>query len=101
MIKFVAAPTVAAVTTMQLVRTRDGTTDQKLAEAFEPDDQPVLEAKARHRVRKNRIRKDRWRSPPGSSPASEDGLPTTEPGPKVMREEARRLPARQITPPIC
>jgi hypothetical protein len=44
MIKFVAAATVAAVTIMQLVRARDGTTDQKLSEAFEPDDQPVLEA---------------------------------------------------------
>jgi hypothetical protein len=44
MIKFVAAATVAAVTIMQLVRARDGTTDQQLAEAFEPDDQPVLEA---------------------------------------------------------
>jgi Transposase DDE domain len=44
MIKFVAAATVAAVTIMQLVRARDGTTDQQLADAFEPDDQPVLEA---------------------------------------------------------
>jgi Transposase DDE domain len=44
MIKFVAAATVAAVTVMQLVKARDGTTDQQLADAFEPDDQPVLEA---------------------------------------------------------
>jgi hypothetical protein len=44
MIKFVAAATVAAVTIIQLVRARDGTTDQKLSEAFEPNDQPVLEA---------------------------------------------------------
>ena len=44
MIKFVAAATVAAVTIMQLVSARDGTTDQQLAEAFDPDDQPVLEA---------------------------------------------------------
>jgi len=44
MIKFVAATTVAAVTIMQLVRARDGTTEEKLAEAFEPDDQPVFEA---------------------------------------------------------
>jgi hypothetical protein len=44
MIKLVAAVTVAAVTIMQLVRARDGTTDQQLADAFEPDDQPVLEA---------------------------------------------------------
>jgi DDE family transposase len=44
MIKFVAAVTVAAVTVMQLVRARDGTTDQQLADAFEPGDRPVLEA---------------------------------------------------------
>jgi hypothetical protein len=44
MIKFVAAAAVAAVTIMQLVRARDGTTEEKLSEAFEPDDQPVLEA---------------------------------------------------------
>ena len=44
MIKFVAAATVAAVTVMQLVKARDGTTDQQIADAFEPDDQPVLEA---------------------------------------------------------
>ena len=44
MIKLVAAAAVAAVTIMQLVRARDGTTEEKLAEAFEPDDQPVLEA---------------------------------------------------------
>ena len=42
--KFVAAAAVAAVTIMQLVRARDGTTDEELAEAFEPDDRPVLEA---------------------------------------------------------
>jgi hypothetical protein len=44
MIKFVAAATVAAVTVMQLVKARDGTTDQGLADAFEPADQPILEA---------------------------------------------------------
>ena len=44
MMKFVAAATVAAVTVMQLVKARDGTTDQQLADAFEPDDRPVLEA---------------------------------------------------------
>jgi hypothetical protein len=47
MIKFVAAATVAAVTVMQLVKARDGTTAQSLSEAFEPDDQPVLEALSR------------------------------------------------------
>jgi len=44
MIKFVAAVAVAAVTIMQLVRARDGTTEEELVEAFEPDEQPVLEA---------------------------------------------------------
>jgi len=44
MIKFVAAAAVATVTIMQLVRARDGTTNEQLAEAFEVDDKPVLEA---------------------------------------------------------
>jgi Transposase DDE domain len=44
MIKLVAAATVAAVTVMQLVKARDGTTGQNLAEAFDPADQPLLEA---------------------------------------------------------
>jgi hypothetical protein len=44
MIKFVAAATVAAVTVMQLVKARDGTTGESVADAFEPADQPILEA---------------------------------------------------------
>lgn len=44
MINFVAAATTAAVTVMQLVQARDGTTEQMLAQAFEPSDQPLLEA---------------------------------------------------------
>jgi DDE family transposase len=44
MIKLVAATTVAGVTVMQLVKARDGTTDQQLTDAFERDDQPILEA---------------------------------------------------------
>ena len=44
MIKFVAASAVAAVTVMQLVKARDGTTGQSLADAFEPADHPILEA---------------------------------------------------------
>jgi hypothetical protein len=44
MIKFVAAVTVAAVTVMQLVKARDGKTKQRLADAFEPADRPILEA---------------------------------------------------------
>jgi hypothetical protein len=44
MIKLVAAIAVAAITVMQLVKARDGATDQNLLEAFEPADQPILEA---------------------------------------------------------
>jgi hypothetical protein len=44
MIKFVTAAAVAAVTVMQLVKARDGTTDQALTEAFAPTDQFLLEA---------------------------------------------------------
>jgi Transposase DDE domain len=44
MINLVAAATIAAVTVKQLVQARDGNTDQLLSDAFEPDDQPVLEA---------------------------------------------------------
>ena len=44
MIKLVAATTIAGVTVMQLVKARDGTTDQQLTDAFDPGDQPILEA---------------------------------------------------------
>jgi hypothetical protein len=44
MMKFVAAVAVSTVTIMQLVRARDGTTEEKMVEAFEMDDQPVFEA---------------------------------------------------------
>jgi hypothetical protein len=44
MINFVAAATVAAITIKQLVQARDGTTDQRLTDAFDPHDQPILEA---------------------------------------------------------
>ena len=44
MIKFVTAATVAAVTVMQFVKARDGTTGQSLTDAFDPADQPILEA---------------------------------------------------------
>jgi hypothetical protein len=44
MINFVAAATTAAVTIKQLVQARDGTTNQRLTDAFDPDDQPILEA---------------------------------------------------------
>lgn len=44
MINLVAAASVAAVTIKQLVQARDGTTSQRIGEAFEPEDQPILEA---------------------------------------------------------
>jgi hypothetical protein len=44
MINFAAAATVAAVTVKQLVQARDGNTEQRLTDAFDPDDQPVIEA---------------------------------------------------------
>jgi DDE family transposase len=44
MSNFVAAASVAAVTVMQLVQARDGTTAQRLEDAFDPADQPLLEA---------------------------------------------------------
>lgn len=44
MMNLTAAATVAAVTVMQLVQARDGTTKQLLTEAFDPADQPILEA---------------------------------------------------------
>jgi len=44
MIKFVTAAAVAAVTVLQLVKARDGTTGESLRDAFDPADQPILEA---------------------------------------------------------
>jgi hypothetical protein len=44
MIKLVAAATIAAVTVMQLVKARDGTSEQQLADVFDPEDQVILEA---------------------------------------------------------
>ena len=44
MTNFIAAATIAAVTVMQLVQARDGNTAQHIADAFNPADQPILEA---------------------------------------------------------
>jgi hypothetical protein len=44
MIKFVTAIAIAAVTVMQLVKARDGTTTQSMLDAFDPADQSILEA---------------------------------------------------------
>ena len=83
MMKFVAAATVATVTIMQLVRARDGTTDEKLAEAFEPDDRPVIEALSAQLEgatarQKNPHPKGTLAFAAWSLPDLEDGLPTTE-----------------------
>jgi hypothetical protein len=44
MTRFVGAAVCAAVKVLQLVRARDGNTDQALTDAFGPADQPLLEA---------------------------------------------------------
>lgn len=44
MMKLVGAAAIASVTVMQLVKARDGGTKQLLTDAFEPEDQPILEA---------------------------------------------------------
>lgn len=44
MIKFVTAAAVAAVTVLQLVKARDGTTAESLVDAFDPADRPIFEA---------------------------------------------------------
>jgi hypothetical protein len=44
MIRFVAAASVAAVSVLQLVKARDGTTGQNLVETFDSADAPILEA---------------------------------------------------------
>jgi hypothetical protein len=44
MMNLVAAATVAAVTIMQLVKGRDGATRQTMSDAFDPDDQRIMEA---------------------------------------------------------
>jgi hypothetical protein len=44
MMNLVAAASIAAVTVMQLVKGRDGADQRRLNDAFDPDDQPILEA---------------------------------------------------------
>ncbi len=44
MMNLVTAAAVASVSIMQLVKARDGTTEQVLEDVFEPGDQPILEA---------------------------------------------------------
>lgn len=91
MINFVAAATIAAVTIKQLVQAREGTTDQHLTDAFEPEDQPLLEALSAKLEGKT----DRQRNPhPKASLAFAAWVIARlggwtgyygKPGPKVMR----------------
>lgn len=91
MINFVAAAVIAAVTIKQLVQARDGTTVQHLTDAFEPDDQPILEAVSARLEGKT----DRQRNPhPKGSLAFAAWVIARlggwtgyygKPGPKVMR----------------
>jgi hypothetical protein len=47
MMRFVGAAACAAVKVLQLVRARDGDTDQTIADAFDAADQPLIEALSR------------------------------------------------------
>lgn len=89
--RFVGAAAISAVTILQLVRARDGSTDQMLNEAFDPADRPLLEALSVRYEGKT----ERQKNPhPQSSLAyaawviarlgSWDGY-YGKPGPKVMR----------------
>ena len=83
MIKFVTAATVAAVTVMQLVKARDGTTGQSLPK---PSIRPISRSskpsrrssKERRRGKRILIRKVRWDLQVGSWGVSADGQATTE-----------------------
>jgi hypothetical protein len=91
MINLVAASAIAAVTIKQLVQARDGNTDQLLGDAFEPQDQPILEAASARLQGKT----ERQRNPhPKASLAFASWVIARlggwtgyygKPGPKVMR----------------
>lgn len=91
MIRLVAAVAVAGVTVMQLVRARDGTTNQDLSDAFDPADQRILEAVSRKLEGKTARQKNPH--PPGSLAFASWVLARLggwtgyygKPGPQVMR----------------
>lgn len=91
MSNFAAAAAVAAVTIKQLVQARDGTTDQLLSDAFEPDDQPILEAisaKLEGKTERQRNPNPKGSLAFGSWVIARLGGWTSyygKPGPKVMR----------------
>jgi hypothetical protein len=91
MIRFAAAVAVAAVSVMQLVKAREGTTGQNLLETFEPTDQSVLEAVSARLEGKTQRQKNTY--PKGSLAFAAwviarlggwDGY-YGKPGPKTMR----------------
>lgn len=91
MTRFVGAAVCAAVKVLQLVRARDGDTDRMLADAFDPADQPLLEAVSRKLEGKTERQKNPH--PRGSLAfaawviarlGSWDGY-YGKPGPKIMR----------------
>jgi len=90
-VRFVSAAACAAVTVLQLVRARDGGTNQMIVDAFDPADQPLLEALSSKREGKTARQKNPH--PKGSLAfaawviarlGSWDGY-YGKPGPKVMR----------------
>ena len=111
MARLVGAVSVTGVIVLQLVRARDGTTDQMLEEAFDPADQPLLEAlsaklEGKTRARKTPIQKARSPTPPGSSPASGAGTATMESRVPRSCVSAAGFPTHQIwssarTPKMC
>jgi len=91
MIRLTAAVAVAGVTVMQLVRARDGATKQPLSDAFDTDDQRILEAVSRKLEGKTARQKNPH--PPGSLAFASWVLARLggwtgyygKPGPQVMR----------------
>lgn len=81
--KLLTAALIAALTVLQLTRERDGTAKRPLEDAFDPDEQPVLEKlssslEGKTERQKNPHPRIPWLSPHGSSPASAAGTATTE-----------------------
>lgn len=91
MIRFAGAVCCAAVKVLQLVRARDGGTDQSIADAFGPEDRPLLEALSQKLEGKTERQKNPHRKGTLAYAAwviarlgSWDGY-YGKPGPKIMR----------------
>ena len=87
MTKFVTATAMAAVTVMQLVKARDGTTNQQLTDAFEPDDQPILEALSARLEGETHSKKPH---PKGSLAFAAWVSPGSADGPATMASQVRK-----------